>query len=67
MPDLGILYGPFFFGTWDEVWKLQESEWYAEQHKKLEEKGIYVVTSNWVYGERELMTRTQQNSTWGTM
>ena len=36
VPDLGILYGPFFFGTWDEVWKLQESEWYAEQHKKLE-------------------------------
>ena len=59
VPDLGILYGPFFFGTWDEVWTLLDSEWYAEQHAKLAEKGLYLVTSNWVYGERELMTKTK--------
>ena len=59
VPDLGILYGPFFFGTWDEVWTLLDSDWYAEQHAKLAEKGIYVISSNWVYGERELMTKTK--------
>ena len=59
VPDMGIMYGPFFFGSWDEVWKLLDSEWYAEQHKKLADKGIYIITSNWVYGERELMTKTK--------
>ena len=27
VPDLGILYGPFFFDNWDEVWKLIDSDW----------------------------------------
>lgn len=54
--DFGIVFGPFLFNSWDEVWKLTESDWYAEQSKKLEEKGLKLLASNWVYGERHTLT-----------
>lgn len=56
VPDMGILYGPFFFGSWDDVWALLDSDWYAEQSEKLEACGLKLISSNWIYGERELMT-----------
>ncbi len=59
VPDLGILYGPFFFDNWDQVWKLLDSEWYHTECGKLADKGLTVLASNWVYGERELMTKTK--------
>ena len=59
VPDLGILYGPFFFDNWDEVWKLIDSDWYQTECGKLADKGLTVLASNWVYGERELMTKTK--------
>ena len=58
VPDMGIMYGPFFFESWDDVWKLLDSDWYAEQCKKLADMGITILASNWVYGERELMTKS---------
>jgi len=54
--DMGILFGPFLFETWDQAWKLTESNWYAEQSGKLEEKGLKLLSSNWKYGERHTMT-----------
>lgn len=59
LPDMGILYGPFFFETWDDVWTLTESDWYKQECDKLKEKGLTILASNWVYGERELMTKTK--------
>ncbi len=59
VPDMGIMYGPFFFESWDDVWKLLDSDWYAEQCQKLADKGVTILASNWVYGERELMTKTK--------
>ena len=56
VPDMGIMYGPFFFGSWDDVWTLLDSDWYAEQSEKLEACGLKLISSNWIYGERELMT-----------
>ena len=58
VPDMGIMYGPFFFESWDDVWALLDSDWYAEQSELLAEKGLTLLASNWVYGERELMTKT---------
>ncbi|GAB3815883.1 C4-dicarboxylate TRAP transporter substrate-binding protein [Tessaracoccus terricola] len=55
-PDMGILYGPFFFQSWDEVWNLVESDWYAEQSELLADKGLTLLASNWIYGDRHLMT-----------
>ena len=62
VPDLGILYGPFFFDNWDEVWKLIDSDWYKEQCDKLEEKGLKLVASNWIYGERHTLTSVPVNT-----
>lgn len=54
--DFGIVFGPFLFDSWDQCWNLIESDWYAEQEAKLEEQGLKLLASNWVYGERHIMT-----------
>lgn len=58
VPDMGIMYGPFFFETWDDVWALVDSDWYAEQSDLLADQGLTLLASNWVYGERHLMTNS---------
>lgn len=54
--DFGIVFAPFLFDTWDDCWNLVESDWYKEQSAQLEEKGLKIVSSNWVYGDRHTMT-----------
>ncbi|MGI5173205.1 DctP family TRAP transporter solute-binding subunit [Treponema sp. OMZ 840] len=61
VPDFGILVSPFLFDNWDQCWKLIDSPWYAEQCKKLETKGLKILTSNWVYGERHTLTTKPVN------
>ena len=36
-----------------------DSDWYQTECGKLADKGLTVLASNWVYGERELMTKTK--------
>lgn len=54
--DMGILFGPFLFDNWEQCWTLIESDWYQEQCSLLEEKGLKIVTSNWMYGDRHTLT-----------
>lgn len=54
--DFGIVFGPFLFDSWDECFKLVESDWYKEQEKQLETKGLKLIASNWKYGERHTLT-----------
>ena len=56
VPDMGIVFGPFLFNDWAQCWKLIESDWWKEQCAKLNEMGLKVVASNWVYGERHTLT-----------
>lgn len=56
VPDFGITMGPFLFDTWEDCWTLLDSEWYAQQEAALEEKGLKLLTSNWIYGARNLLT-----------
>ena len=56
VPDFGIVFGPFLFDSWDQCWALTESDWYAEQCAKLEEKGLKIIASNWKYGDRHTLT-----------
>lgn len=60
--DMGILFGPFLFDGWDQCWTLIESDWYEDQCKKLEEKGLKIIASNWMYGERHTLTNVPVNS-----
>lgn len=57
VPDLGITFGPYLFENWDEAWKLTESEWWKEQTKLLEDKGLKMVAANWIYGDRHTLSK----------
>lgn len=54
--DFGILFGPFLFDSWDQCWTLTKSDWYADQSAKLEAKGLKILTSDWMYGDRHTLT-----------
>lgn len=56
VPDFGIVFGPYLFHSWDDCWKLVESDWYQEQVDKLSKNGLRVLSSNWIYGDRHTMT-----------
>ena len=56
IPDFGITFGPFLFDTWEEAFKLNESPWFKEKEKELNEKGIQIVAANWKYGDRHTLT-----------
>ncbi len=56
VPDFGIVFGPFLFDSWEQCWALTESDWYAQQCKALEEKGLKILASNWIYGARHTLT-----------
>lgn len=62
VPDFGIVFGPFLFDSWDQCWTLIESDWYKEQCAKLEEKGLKLIASNWIYGERHTLTNVPVNT-----
>ena len=62
VPDFGIVFGPFLFDNWDQCWTLIESDWYKEQCDKLEEKGLKIISSNWIYGERHTLTTVPVNT-----
>lgn len=62
VPDFGIVFGPFLFDDWDQCWTLIESDWYKEQCAKLEDKGLKLVASNWIYGDRHTLTTKPVNT-----
>jgi tripartite ATP-independent transporter DctP family solute receptor len=57
VPDFGIVFGPFLFNNWEEVWTLSRSDWYAQQVAELEARGLTLLASNWQFGQRHLMTK----------
>ncbi|MCI9007409.1 MAG: TRAP transporter substrate-binding protein DctP [Lachnospiraceae bacterium] len=56
VPDFSITYAPYLFENWEQCWTLIESDWYAEQSRLLEEKGLKLISSNWIYGARHTLT-----------
>ncbi len=62
VPDFGIVFGPFLFDSWEQCWTLIESDWYKDQCAKLEEKGLKLIASNWIYGERHTLTNVPVNT-----
>ena len=54
--DFGIMYGPYMFDDWDDVWKVTESDWYKSKCEELEEYGIKTIASNWIYGDRHTLS-----------
>lgn len=55
--DMGIVFGPFLFSSWEEAFKLNHSPWYQEQTKILAEKAhIQILSTDWRYGARHTLT-----------
>lgn len=55
-PEITIASCPYIYDSWDQCWKLVESDWWDEQEALLAENGIHILTANWAYGERNIMT-----------
>ncbi|MDR1317548.1 MAG: C4-dicarboxylate TRAP transporter substrate-binding protein [Spirochaetales bacterium] len=55
--DLGITMAPYLFSSWDEAWKLVESDWWDGQMKLLQQKGLRVLAANFIYGDRHTLTK----------
>ena len=55
-PEMSIASAPYIYDNWDQYFKLLETDWWQSQIDLLAENGLRIVTSNWEYGVRELMT-----------
>ena len=62
VPDFGVVMGPFLFSDWDSMYKITASDWWADEAKQLEDEGLEIVSTNWIYGERQLMTKSEVKS-----
>lgn len=56
VPDFSILMGPYLGKDYKDVFKLTQSPWFADLSKKLDEKGFHIITTNWLYGTRHMVT-----------
>jgi len=56
VPDAGILTAPYITDSVDDLLYLTTTDWFTELHEALNGKGIHIVTTNTVYGERHLLT-----------
>lgn len=62
VPDFGVVMGPFLFTDWSAMYKITASDWWGDVSAQLEEQGLKIVSTNWVYGERQLMTKNPVSS-----
>ncbi|GAB2535062.1 C4-dicarboxylate TRAP transporter substrate-binding protein [Gracilibacillus alcaliphilus] len=56
VPDAGILTAPFLTEDIDTLLALTESDWFYSLEDDLQAKGIEIINTSTVYGERQLMT-----------
>jgi len=56
VPDFGVVMGPYLFTDWDLMYKLTASDWWAEEEAELYDQGLVIASTNWIYGDRQLMT-----------
>lgn len=56
VPEFGVTYLPYFFDSKEQLFKLVDSDLFKDLSKKLEAKGLYIVHSKWIYGDRQLLS-----------
>ncbi|MDD3347969.1 C4-dicarboxylate TRAP transporter substrate-binding protein [Oscillibacter sp.] len=61
-PEIAIASCPYIYNSWDECWKLTESDWWKEQEALLAKSGIHIIAANYAYGERNIMTTKPVNT-----
>lgn len=55
--DMGILSGPYLGKSYEDMIKLTESDWWKGLSKHLGDKGLHIVTTNWHYGDRSILSK----------
>jgi tripartite ATP-independent transporter DctP family solute receptor len=55
VPEFGVTFLPYFFDNKEQLYKLVDSDLFKELSKKLEAKGLYIVHSKWIYGDRHVI------------
>lgn len=61
--DMGITFGPFLFKNWDEAFHLVNSKWFNGLSDKMaQEQGIRIISSNWAYGLRHILSKKPINT-----
>ncbi len=55
--DMGIVFGPFLFDTWEQAFKLNSSKWFKDQADKVAEIAhLKIIGADWRYGARHTLT-----------
>lgn len=60
--DFNITFAPYLIESWEDFDKIHASDWYAGQVAQLEEKGLHLVSNNWHYGVRHLLSKKPVNA-----
>jgi tripartite ATP-independent transporter DctP family solute receptor len=55
VPDAGILQAPFLLNNLDDWYKLADSPWMVDLEKRLQQKGIFVLSHNNYFGSRSII------------
>ncbi len=55
VPAFGVTYLPYLYDSKEELFKLVDSDLFKDLSKQLETKGLYIVTSKWIYGVRNML------------
>ncbi len=56
VPDFDIMVAPYIADNYEQLFRLFKSDWFEEQCDQLQKNGIKVLTANWVYGDRHILT-----------
>ncbi len=56
VPDFGILVGPYLADNPEKIFKLFNTRWFQGLETELQKKGLHIVTANWLYGIRHMVT-----------
>lgn len=57
-PELGVLFGPYLTDSPEALLKVYESDWFKAKEEALRAQGVHIVISNYLYGTRQLLTKT---------
>lgn len=56
--DFNVTFTPFLMQSWEDFDTIHQSDWYADQVAQLEGLGLHIVSNNWHYGARQLLSKT---------
>lgn len=55
VPDFNVLAGPYMGNSFEDAFKITETEWFADLNKQLGEKGLHILNTNWAFGTRHMI------------